>query len=93
MAIFPYPLAHPTLLSDCESSSSIPWGITGAGFGWEELGQKAIQHRYAWDGRVLFTILTSPPSDEHALEPQGRIERASTGLHSAFGQHDTNQLE
>ena len=40
---------------------------------------------YAWDGRVMLTVLTSPPSDEHALEPQSAIERASFGLHSAFG--------
>jgi hypothetical protein len=52
-----------------------------------------VQPRYACDGRVLFTVLTSPPSDEHALDPQSAIERASFGLHSAFGQHETNRME
>ena len=34
---------------------------SGAGFGFDELEQKAIQLRYAWDGRILFTMLTRPP--------------------------------
>jgi hypothetical protein len=66
---------------------------SGAGFGWDEFGQKAVQLRYAWDGRVFFTVLTSPLSEEHALEPQNKLERVSSGLRSALGEHDSNRLE
>jgi hypothetical protein len=62
-------------------------------FGWENFEQKAVQLRYAWDGRALFTLLTSQPSPEHALEPQSLLERASFRLRSASGLHDVNRME
>jgi hypothetical protein len=62
---------------------------SGAGFGWDEFGQKAVQLRYAWDGRVFFTVLTGPLSEEHALEPQNKLERVSSDLRSTLGEHDS----
>jgi hypothetical protein len=66
---------------------------SNASIGWEDFEQKAVQLRYAWDGRVLFTLLTSQPSPEHALEPQSNLERASFRLRTAAGPHDVNRLE
>lgn len=66
---------------------------SNSSFGWEDFEHKTAELRYAWDGRGLFSLLTSRPSSDDAREPQNSLEQASYGLRSVVGPHDTNRLE
>ena len=61
--------------------------------GLDDFDTKVVQLRYAWDGRILFTLLTRQPPLGAAREPQSTVERASFQLRSALGPHPTNRME
>ncbi len=74
-------------------TSGFPTVRSNSSFGFEELARKAGTLRGTWNGSVLFGYLVNQPSADYVRDPQGTLERASFGLHSALGEHLSNRME